>query len=713
MNTAVIRLAVLGSRKSWGRLLGIIAGVAVGVALFLTLLGASGALQARDLRSGWVTPTGVYGTEIDRETALVSSNIDRHEGATINRLDIAATSDSTVTVPGFSTVPHAGEFFASPALVSRIEAAPADELSDRYGTLAGTLPDSVLKSPDSLVVVAGQSVEHLTKQSYTLQVSELTSELYGGNRNYQTVAVIGAIAILFPVMLLVNIVTGLGEAARRERFATLRLLGATPRTVVMLTVYETAATSLIGALLGVFLAWLTRPLAASLSVDGGAFFVADLAVAPLAIAGTVIVTVLASALVAARRIARAGIGPLGTTRQQRESAPRAYLLAPLALGIVAMVGTSATAQFFELGIRTDLLLITSFLLLAIGMIVAGPYLTLVAARMLAHRASGAATVIAANRIRTSPRATFRSVSGLVIAVFMVSLFAGAATAADEETELSSAPGLLSLNTVVAHGYADHDTISLNELDEIRGVLDVGLLYSTETSTVLSSRDAALFGITDAPSTPYLNFAGDLRANDIAERSVTASDVTSTEGLFIAAIVAETDGTSGAIERARTWMEIQGGFNNGHDAPGTRADAADTALLTMLNSFATLAYVGISIAILIAGVSLAVATVSSVLDRRRTLGLLRLTGMPAADMRRIVAFEAAVPLLAVIALSVALGFLTAWLVLTGLTDGRRTVGWPEPEYYVALGGSVALALVAVVATFGTIRRSTAISATRFE
>lgn len=713
MNTAVIRLAVLGSRKSWGRLLGIIAGVAVGVALFLTLLGASGALQARDLRSGWITPTGQYSTEISRETALVSSSIDRHEGATINRLDIAATADSPVTVPGLSTLPQAGEFYASPALVSRIESAPADELGARYGTLAGTLPFSVLKSPDSLVVVTGQSVEQLTTQSYTLQISELTSALYGGNRNYQTVAIIGAIAILFPVMLLVNIVTGLGEAARRERFATLRLLGATPRTVVMLAVYETAATSLIGALLGVFLAQLARPLAASLSIDGGVFFVADLAVAPVAIAGTVALTVIASSLVAARRIARAGIGPLGTTRQQRESTPRALLLAPLAVGIVAMVGTSATAQFFEFGLRTDLLLIGSFILLAIGMIIAGPYLTLVLARMLAHRASGAATVIAANRIRTSPRATFRSVSGLVIAVFMVSLFAGAATAAEEEAEPLPAPGLLSLNTVVGHGYADQDTIDLSELGAIRGVLDVGVLYSTESSAVLSSRDAALFGLTDVPSTPYLDFAGDIRANDVAARSVTASDVTSSDGLFIAAIVAETDGTPGAIERTRTWLEIQGGFNNGYDAPGTRADAADTALLTMLNSFATLAYLGISIAILIAGVSLAVATMSSVLDRRRTLGLLRLTGMPAADMRRIVAFEAAVPLLAVIALSVALGFLTAWLVLTGLTDGRRTVGWPEPEYYVALGGSVALALVAVVATFGTIRRSTAISATRFE
>lgn len=35
------------------------------------------------------------------------------------------------------------------------------------------------------------------------------------------------------------------------------------------------------------------------------------------------------------------------------------------------------------------------------------------------------------------------------------------------------------------------------------------------------------------------------------------------------------------------------------------------------------------------------------------------------------------------------------------------------YYIALGGSLILALGAVAATFGTIRRSTAITSTRFE
>ncbi|WP_167047602.1 FtsX-like permease family protein [Salinibacterium sp. ZJ454] len=714
MNPAVLRLALRGSRHSWGRLAGIVAGIAVGVTLFLLLLGASGALQARDSRSGWLNPTGEYGSSLSDTTMLVAATTDRHAGATINRLDVAATPNSQVAIPGIQGVPVVGGFYASPALVDRIASVPADELGDRYGTLIGTLPDRVLKSPDSLVVVAGRSQADLEARYDTRMVSEFSARLFGGSSNYQTVAIIGAIAVLFPVLLLVSIVTGLGAAERRERFATLRLIGASPRTVTVIAAVETAATSLVGALLGVVLAFLFRPLAASLSIDGGTFFLDDLAVEPGMIAVTVALMVGASTLVAARRVARADIGPLGATRQQNEKTPTAWRLLPLVLGLGVMMGTSLTARFTTFPLRADLLLIASFVLLALGLVIAGPYLTLIASRVMARRASSAAGVIAANRILNAPGATFRSVSGLVIAVFMVSVFAGAATTAVQDSVLTEGPGLLPAGTVVAHGIVEPAAeFDPAELERISGVTAVSVLYSTDESAVLSARDAALLGFTDIPDTPFVEFAGDLRADDRDQRSISPSTIASVNGLQISAVLAHTDGSVAAVERARTWLDGSGVSNIGPTAPGTRADAADTAQLTMVNSFATLAYLGVGIATVIAGVSLAVATVAAVLDRRRTLGLLRLVGMPVSNVRRIMLFEAAVPLLAVVALSVALGLVVAWLVLTGLTSGRRTLGWPDPGYYLALGSSLLLALGAVAASFRTIRRSTATASTRFE
>jgi hypothetical protein len=67
---------------------------------------------------------------------------------------------------------------------------------------------------------------------------------------------------------------------------------------------------------------------------------------------------------------------------------------------------------------------------------------------------------------------------------------------------------------------------------------------------------------------------------------------------------------------------------------------------------------------------------------------------------------------VLLLSIGLGFLVAWLMVTGINDTYK-VTWPAPDYFVALGFSLLLALGAVTGTFGLIRPSTAVTTTRFE
>lgn len=249
------RLVTAGNRGSRGRLLGITAGIAVGVALFLLLWGAYGGLQAREVRSAWIqlgsaAPQHLNDQviELARDEVLAAVRTDHFDGNVITRVDIAATTDSTVEVPGIHDTPEPGTFYASLALAGLINSVPADQLGDRYGTLAGLIPGSALASPDSLVVIAGQPLEELAANSSAQVVTEFTGYACGGNQNYQTVAIIGSIAILLPVLLLMSIVTDLGAAERRERFATLRLIGATTRTVARIAVTETAITSLVGAI---------------------------------------------------------------------------------------------------------------------------------------------------------------------------------------------------------------------------------------------------------------------------------------------------------------------------------------------------------------------------------------------------------------------------------------------------------------------------------
>ena len=65
--------------------------------------------------------------------------------------------------------------------------------------------------------------------------------------------------------------------------------------------------------------------------------------------------------------------------------------------------------------------VSSFALILIGLFIAGPWLTMAAARAMARWTSRPGTLIAARRLADDPRAAFRAVSGLVLALFVTTV----------------------------------------------------------------------------------------------------------------------------------------------------------------------------------------------------------------------------------------------------------------------------------------------------
>ena len=59
-----------------------------------------------------------------------------------------------------------------------------------------------------------------------------------------------------------------------------------------------------------------------------------------------------------------------------------------------------------------------------GLVYAGPWLTMVGARALARRTKRLPTLIAARRLADNPKAGFRSVSGLILALFVTTVAVG-------------------------------------------------------------------------------------------------------------------------------------------------------------------------------------------------------------------------------------------------------------------------------------------------
>jgi predicted lysophospholipase L1 biosynthesis ABC-type transport system permease subunit len=112
---------------------------------------------------------------------------------------------------------------------------------------------------------------------------------------------------------------------------------------------------------------------------------------------------------------------------------------------------------------------------------------------------------------------------------------------------------------------------------------------------------------------------------------------------------------------------------------------------------------------IAGCTLAVSIVSGLNDRRRAFSLLRLAGTPLSTLRRIIAFETAVPLLISSAMAIGVGFLTAYLFVRSQLS--ESLNAPGLSYYLCVGGGLLASLCIIATTFPVLRRITGPEAAR--
>ena len=746
---ALARLIIAGDGPSRRRLLGIVAGVMVGITVFLMLAAASQAFGERSRRSTWHQPVSTSPTYLEPDTVLtpataaIASTTDYYGDRIITVVLVAATPDTNVRVPGSDVVPRPGQYVASPALAGLISSAPANQLGDRYGEQAGTLSDDAVEGPDSLVAVIGMDQWQILAQQGPGMPPQVVTELVGhdyASQVWRIVAAIGAIATLVPVLLLIAIVTDLGAAQRAERFATLRLIGATPGQVARIAATETAATTLLGALLGVGAYLALIPVAARIVIGSSRFFPRDLLASPAVIAATVLGTTLGASAVAWWRTRRAGIGPLGASRERSERPPRPLSLLPLLAGLAGLAAVRVVPRDSEAsGTVIGCLLVGSFSLTMLGLLWAGPLLTSWSARLARRGARSAAQVISLGRLAQHPRAAFRAVGGLVVAVYTVTLFAVAITAAAGTTTPAQGAGYLSTTTLYATaGPADPAALgaAASRLDDVEGVQTVAVASmevprgsgssgssqdqeedqdedqeedqsGAYTRLVLSVEDARALGAADAQSeTGWVSVSSRWLADDAADPLPAEAPG---EGPAPAVLLVGTDGGEGALERARTAMEASDlGLTM---YPLTRSDRVEVMAMALENQFAALGYIGILIAAGVSTASLAVSTIASLLARRRVLSLLRLVGMPRDVLRRSVAYETLLPVATVLALSIGAAVYTAWVLVTGTSS--RGIDWPAGSYYVVVGACLALTGAAIAASARAAGRMVAGGTVRFE
>jgi hypothetical protein len=782
-----LRLVVSGGREAITRLAVLAVAVGLGVGLLLTALAATNAAVTWNNRHAW------YYTGTSSVPASPAAGIpplwwhprnDMFDGQSIDRFDVAPTGASSPVPPGIARDPGPGQYYASPALIALLHSSPADQLAGRYpGRLAGVIGDAALPSPDSLVIIVGRTPAQLAHTPDSVQVTSISTAMPafegpvnpqgldyspadpgGGASAMDLILSVVALAILTPVLIFIATATRLSAARREERFAAMRLIGATRKQVSLLAAIESTTAAILGMAAGFGIFFGLRIPVAGIPFMGEPFFPGEVSLSLPDILAVAVGVPVAAAVAARLALRRVHISPLGVARRATPAPPRAWLVVPLLAGLAELGfwtvhGAPASVPGLILAFGS------SFALILIGLFIAGPWLTMAAAGAMARWTSRPSTLIAARRLADDPRAAFRAVSGLMLALFIttVAVVAISTQNAKNLTRWGTAAESNVLTDQIANESPSSPTITgtgsaapveplTAQLRAVPGVQGVAVLRAVPGLTIAWTSHPGGHGSGGLRGASQ-GFSGQVRGNASDQSSqvpagviscaqlatvpalgrcpagATAAAVpavafgpggmlnfTNTTGitwkaanvpaarlntLGVDAIAVGTDGSLPAIEQARTVLESAHAY--------TVVNAALTMgdIIKQDNSssshYQQLANVVILISLLIAGCTLATGIASGLADRKRPFSLLRLTGARLATLRRVVALEGAVPLLASATVAIGTGFGAAAMYASQAQQHPMVA--PGAAYYLLTASGMVVSLGIIAATFPVLARIT--------
>ncbi|MGW6931128.1 FtsX-like permease family protein [Lentzea sp. NPDC054927] len=710
-----IALAVLRrDRRSQVATVLVALGVMIAVSLVLWLLAAPNGLQARADRTAWREVLG----QSEKGAISVAMNKDSFDGKLIERFDVARNQQGDVPVAkGIGKFPEAGQVLLSPALADLVRGTPAEKLGNRFpGTQIGVLGPEALKYPDELVAIIGHDKVENGYQAAGLE---------GGNSSYRDdyhgmlylLTRVGLVVLVVPCLVLVASAARLTAAKRERRLAALRLAGASPRQVVIMTAVETAVGAVVGSVLGVVLAQPFSHITAKIPWEGGTWYPGDFVASPAVVVTVAVlapVLVIAAAIMGLRRVVNR---PLAAEEKHRVRSWRLLMIAGAMgvffLGIVYAQEASGDGQFTVvlLGLGA----------VALALVLAGPVLTAWVGRFFVGRWRKPSTLLAGRRLSGDPVAAFRGSAGVVIAVFTGSM------------ALTMLPGLESqvpyrdetwkTDAIVAEDVA-HDVTSLRLATSapIVTMLDGTVSTGKENDYgpyVIVGKCAdvsqVLNGLTcQAGPAVYASgkFNGDQFKSNARDNAVTAKLPAQYETRPFAGY----GRISGVID-PELLPGVEGKVSMvGVPTTAENRDAVHTALIgtlpgvrlvdgelrglygdTLMDDLQRATIIGLSIAAVLGGIGAAVSAAGSVIDRRRTFGALIAAGTPIRVLGHALRREVMLPVFAVTIAACGAGIVVG---LGLLTLARGLVGHGEmpltPWVLAPVAVGMVVALVAALA-----------------
>ena len=622
----------------------------------------------------------------------------------------------TAKSPQFAKLktPRPGEYYLSKALADAVAEYPEDNILARFGKntkYLGVIPSEYTASPDALMIVRGASAEEVAESdaftksqgqpSYFADVYRTDANGLKSDAKIDPVAVIvfgvGGTILLFPIVIFVSVATQLGAAQREKRYAALRLIGATKQQVGRILMLESLLASVVGVLIGLGAFWLLQAPLQDFKMDGMRFNPSDLALTGTQYALIIGLTLGLTMFVNWRRMRRAQISPLGVSRSvEKVKKLRAWRALVPALGIAFFAWLSSKPGRDWLDANKEsaipmLLLTTALLLVMFGLILAGGWLTNKLSLLAARWANNGSMLIAGKRTAVHSRTVFRSVSGVVLALFAGSFYLTATSGIEglnAQAVKDNGFSQLKRGTAIVIGRSLPGDMA-EQLQQKSYITSVATIYPREDGDAIRCQDLAKYTehtcLNNARPDQFalLNFD-----KPVVKNVSLINDKVDTNGVKEYLVTLKSDND---IEKLRTLVTAKANqYDLTYAVSGT--DSKKPHINPTIREFADLAYVGIGVTLFVAVASLIVSTIGGLMERRRSLYTLRLSGMRLAQLKRLVMVESVAPLLTTSILSCGFGVWTGAVFTSTFSTTLKPV--LTPTYFAIVGIGLVTAIIGI-------------------
>ncbi|MDR6938585.1 ABC transporter permease [Arcanobacterium hippocoleae] len=665
-------------------------------------------------------------------------------------LELQTTSDNPPDLYGIE-YPQPGEFYASHALATELSAHP--EWSIRFGTkYLGELPQEFTSGPDDYLAVIGNAQLTENPTAYVVSSWNVADEDFSLSvLIIRAVLYLGLTIILFPVALLISVAAKLGSVQREQRYAALRLVGATNRQVFWIVTIEALIASVLGYIIGIGLYFAVHPLLSQIRFGSSRMWPSMISVGIWHYLGTAIFTFALVYFANGWSLRRLSTSPLGLARRQEmEKKPSFFRILPLIAGMGIFIWVWLTTKENDGNVNTIWFILGAVVLCMFGLTISGTWITAMVAKVFAKFARKPTSFIGWQYVRSHASRISRSVAGVVLALFAGSFFLTAVSDVDLESinEFQPSQSVFADGTVIIAPHSGPEAAAImpdgSDLTShtnseftaakygviarsIPGIKDVQTISSYAwwpiipcTGGYLKDDCANIFKQpTDASGFVAVNYGAPY---DIGTQVVYGADRTEIGKKIGADAAMDQDARTFIIMKIDSLQTLE---NLRTEIVQQQMDQGDLEIyvsskysddFSVINSsvivtLTKITYAGIIATILIATLSLVVSTYASILERRRTLLTLRLTGMTLGEINRMILVESLAPLLLISVISTAIGIGAGWIFMQVVS--ATLSAQISPVFAAVLAGSMLAAALAIRAVLPSIRKVTELSANRQE